>query len=250
MQNGIPTDPPNDPPPGITDRQRIIIGVLGGLAATATKFLGQDFARVFTDTGVNLINATNAVYGYSFLSLVLAFLGGLCAWAVSENHRVKLLAIAVAAPAMVTTFTGGGENAARISSLESSAVYANYTDINWQWLISSARAGEIKDDGGYVDQRSTFQKLGDGFRFVLRVGEPRYWVVVGSFEDKDDAKAFAVKINKADAELVAFVGIPNNEGIYPVIVGKYVPYVEAKETLDRAKKLEFLKAKGPFLSPG
>ena len=119
MPNGISPGPP----PEITDRQRILIGVLGGLAATITKFLGQDFERVFTDAGVNLINATNALYGYTFLSLVLAFLGGLCAWAVSERHRVKLLAIAVAAPAIITTYTGGGENTAPVPAPDSKEVF-------------------------------------------------------------------------------------------------------------------------------
>jgi hypothetical protein len=82
--------------------------VLGGLVAVGSKFLAQDWywVRVYLDT-----RAYDKLPGlsvcYILLLIVLCTIGAVFAAASGENHRMKLLAIAVAAPAIITTWLGG-----------------------------------------------------------------------------------------------------------------------------------------------
>lgn len=235
----------------ISNSSKIAIGVLGGIAAAATKYLGQDHDRIFKASGVDSANLTDALIGYCVLGLILAFIGGLCAWASNENHRLKLLAIAVSAPAMITTFFGGdSEGNTRPAAMPSATV--SYYQFEWPNFIGSAVAAENlpEDLEPPRGQRSTLQALKDGLRFVFRIGEPRYWIIVGSFQDKSKANAFVEKINNADPNLGAFVGLRSSTDYYPVIVGHYATSAEATEILERANQLDFVKEREPFLSPG
>lgn len=236
----------------MTDMKRVLIGILGGLAAIATKLLSQDGGRILAGMATSDTIATNALIGYALGGTLVVFLGAASAWVSKENHRGKLFVIAVSAPAMITTMTGGKETV-NVTAVESPAVQVGYGETPWPSLISAARAeeeGKPRVEQGHAGPRTTYEKVEDGLKFFLRVGEPRYWVVVGSYDDKGDAAALVEKIDEADAELGAFIGLRNSKGIYPVIVGKYAPLAESKAILERAEKLEFLKAQGPFLSPG
>lgn len=81
--------------------------------------------------------------------------------------------------------------------------------------------------------------------------ESRYWVIAGSYTDPGRAQAHADRINKESGDLDAFVGNrqPNN-AYYPVIVGDYVPRKEADRLVDKALRLESVRAYGsaPYLS--
>jgi len=235
----------------MTGRERVIIGVLGGVAATVVKFLGQDYARVFPDSGINFARAEDAIFGYMILIILLGFLGALCAWASDESRKFKLLAIAVAAPAMITTFTGGGDytNVGTVASRTAPAPTAGTSLIPF---ISSAHAADqvSRQQNAFSGQRTAGQKFDDALRFVFRVGESRYWVVAGSFKDKAKADEYVNKINAVDAGLGAFIGIKGPNGFYPIIVGRYGTLPTARATLTRAKKIDFVKSRGPFLSPG
>ena len=81
-----------------TRLHRGVWGIVGGVVAVATKFLGQDiyWLRVLSDT-----RAADQIHGmtvfYIGLAIVLCFLGGAFAIASRENHEMKLLAIAISA---------------------------------------------------------------------------------------------------------------------------------------------------------
>src|SRR5215210_3442260 len=88
--------------------EKIVLGALGGLAAVLTKFLGQDYANI-VEHASNLTDAQIESYkvGYIILTPILMFLGALVAWASDERKRFKLIALAIAAPALITTWAGG-----------------------------------------------------------------------------------------------------------------------------------------------
>lgn len=86
----------------------ILIGALGGLAAVSVKYLGQDHSFVTQNLQLGqTANLWALLIGYIILTPILMFLGGLLACMSGEVNRIKLLAIGVAAPALITTWAGG-----------------------------------------------------------------------------------------------------------------------------------------------
>lgn len=88
--------------------EKAVLGAFGGLSAVLVKFLGQDYAVVVANAA-NLTADQLLAYkvGYGLLTPILMFLGGFIAWLSDEQKRVKIVALAIAAPAMITTWSGG-----------------------------------------------------------------------------------------------------------------------------------------------
>ena len=217
--------------------ERAIIGALGGLAAVCVKFLGQDYYTVIKQA-VDLTSdqITAFMIGYLILTPILVFLGSLLSWVSDEGNRLKLLAIGVAAPALITTWAGGIKTDSQID-LVSLKVDSAYASDN----ISQDASG----------RKSFGTKIADGVKIFFGVGKEvkRYWVIVGSYKDRKKAKAFADLINQKKDKLDAFVGprIPPNQ-YYPVIVGRYAPLSEARLIQAEALKLDIIKE--AYLSSG
>lgn len=251
--------------------ERIIIGVLGGLSAVLVKFLGQDFSTIQSNW-MNLAPEQLVYYevGYIILTPILMFLGAVIAWAsTDETKRLKLIAIAVAAPAMITTWSGGTKyhsdsviDTAMYNNLpvESKSANESAPSIGFLYItkylhVESAHAIESENQrqsvAMNVEQPTTLETIKRGVGVFFGYGkEPkRYWVIVGSYEDRSDALAFAEKINQETPELNAWVGakIPPNE-YYPVIVGSYNFFSDADKLRERA--LETNTISDAYLSPG
>lgn len=235
------------------DIQKILLGAMGGLSAVVVKFLGQDYANV-VNNAANLTDDQILAYkiGYGLLTPMLMFLGGFVAWASDETKRMKLLALAISAPALITTWAGG-QKSDRIAPIA--------------LLIPSAyaqKADERKEDASPVvlqpspakpaGEAGVFDKIQKGVGAFFGYGtEPqRYWVIVGSFKDRGNAERFADQINqevKGSGELRAWVGLqaPGNPH-YPVIVGSYEYLSVARETMKKAIALKSVES--AYLSPG
>src|ERR1700682_797179 len=91
-----------------TWQARALWGVLGGAVAVFSKYLGQDhyWVRVMIDTR-EYAQIPGLIFFYVVLLVFLCFLGGVFAVASDETKKLKLLAIAVSAPALITTWLGG-----------------------------------------------------------------------------------------------------------------------------------------------
>lgn len=251
--------------------ERIIIGLLGGLSAVLVKFLGQDFSTI-QNNWMNLAPEQLVYYevGYIILTPILMFLGAVIAWAATdETKRLKLIAIAVAAPAMITTWSGGtkyhsdseiGAAIYNAQPLESRSIKGPAPSIGFLNVIdylqvTSAHAIESGNQrqsvAMKVEQPTTLEtiKRGVGVFFGYGRDPKRYWVIVGSYKDRNDALTFAKKINQEAPELNAWVGakIPPNE-YYPVIVGSYIFFSDAEKLRKRA--LETNTISESYLSPG
>jgi hypothetical protein len=251
--------------------ERIIIGLLGGFSAVLVKFLGQDFSTIHNNW-MNLPPEQLVYYevGYIILTPILMFLGAVIAWAsTDETKRLKLMAIAVAAPAIITTWSGGNKyhsdpeigsaiyNATPVESrtINESAPSVGLLNITEFLQATSAHAIESENRSESVakkvEQPTTLEtiKRGVGVFFGYGRDPKRYWVIVGSYKDRNDALTFAAKINQEAPELNAWVGakIPPNE-YYPVIVGSYNFFSDADNLRQRA--LETNTISDAYLSPG
>lgn len=229
----------------MSDFEKIIIGALGGLSAVLVKFLGQDYANVVAHAA-NLTPDQLLSYkiGYGLLTPILMFLGAFVAWTSDEEKRIKLVALAIAAPAMITTWSGGSETEITTASVD--------------YFVSSAYAESIPETGFTKSvepdentDKSILERIEDGVGIFFGYGKQpkRYWVIVGSFKETNSAMEFADKINAENSGLNAWVGakIPPNE-YYPVIVGNYNLLSVAKVL--REKALATNTIKDAYLSPG
>lgn len=223
----------------MSNAEKAILGVLGGFSAVLVKFLGQDYANVVAHAS-NLTADQLLAYkvGYGLLTPILMFLGGFVAWISEEQKRIKIVALAVAAPAMITTWSGGQklETGLPVHAFLVSTAYAQST--------APARNALPPAYPDVVTEKGTWQQIqsGIGVFFGYDKQPQRYWVIAGSYKDKDAAQQFADRINAEDKTLNAWVGIklPGND-YYPVIVGDHVFLTEAKALKDKALATKTIK---------
>lgn len=215
----------------------VLIGALGGMAAICVKYLGQDHGFVTQQLEVgNVAKIYSMGIGYAILAPILLFLGGLLAWVSGEVNRMKLLAIGVAAPALITTWAGG----------------AVPDQIPQPAMDVPGRAGLLQEflpitpalaQTGVTRQQPDVS-VTQGVKLFFGIGkqEQRYWVIVGSYDTETEAARKAAIINAEAPEMKAFVGKRRPDNVYyPVLVGDYLPLAEANELMLRATALESVK---------
>lgn len=224
----------------MTKAEKAVIGALGGLSAVLVKFLGQDYNLIVLNAG-NLSEAQISAFqiGYGILTPILMFLGAFIAYLTDETKPIKIVALAIAAPAMITTWAGGAKSSLPVTAGVS--------------IMSSAYAFDPEEPSNTTEavNASSFEKIKQGIGIFFGYGkEPKkYWVIVGSYTDKSVAQAHADKINQEDIKMNAWVGIkvPPND-YYPVIVGGYNYLSEAKLLKQSALSLSAID--GAYLSSG
>jgi hypothetical protein len=224
--------------------ERIIVGILAGLAAVCVKILRQDLDSIrlwwMSTRPEDIVNLQSLFLSYYVLIPVLMFLGGVLCWLGSdETSKIKLFAMGIAAPAIITTLAGGPKEPSRIPAPPISAP----GPAGWleQQFVTVALA-----QTNAKDNCASMPSLLQGFRIFF--GEPnRYYVIVAGYKSKAAAEAKAKEVNQEDATMKAFVGKrkPCNE-YYPVVVGDYLTEADANKLLVRAKKLD--AAEDPYLS--
>jgi hypothetical protein len=220
--------------------EKVIIGALGGLSAVLVKFLGQDYATVVAQAANLTVEQLSAYkIGYGLLTPILMFLGAFVAWTSDEHKRVKLVALAIAAPAMITTWSGGNK------SSSTSASFDLFVTSAYAQALDAGSKSNQADSPGAIEQ---IQK-GVGIFFGYNKEPKRYWVIVGSYQDRNAAQQFADRINQENKTLNAWVGakVPPND-YYPVIVGDYSFLSEARAL--REKALATKSVKEAYLSEG
>ncbi|MBO6919078.1 MAG: hypothetical protein JJ858_11650 [Rhizobiaceae bacterium] len=204
---------------------RAFIGLMGGFAAATSKILALDVARLgqFVETG-NLDDLSELRVTIYIFTPLLMLLGGIVAWASSEEQRMKLLAIGCAAPALLAPWTAGD------LTKSTGPVLGSYS------IVTPAFAEET----GGSSKISTFSAGVKALFGADEIKTQNYWVIVGSYKDEVEAGTYVAEINKSDPSLDAFVGKrkPDNE-YYPIIVGGtdgYLPFNEATALREEAIK--------------
>ncbi|PCI01605.1 MAG: hypothetical protein COB76_00965 [Alphaproteobacteria bacterium] len=202
---------------------RIFVGILGGFAASSSKVLALDIERLgrFVETG-NLNDMHELKVAIYIFTPLLMLLGGLVAWASGEEQRMKLLAIGCAAPALLAPWTVGDIN-------KGAARGEQYSQFS---VVTQAYADEF---GGNPNQ-STFLKGLNALLGLSDINEQKYWVIVGSRKDNQEAEQFAFEINKVDPKIKAFVGKQRAGNEYfPIIVGGKNAYYPLDKAIELRK---------------
>jgi hypothetical protein len=223
----------------MTTFEKILIGALGGLSAVLVKFLGQDYSNVVAHAAdLTAKQMLGYQIGYGILTPILMFLGAFVGWISDEDKRLKLAALAIAAPAMITTWAGG--NKPEIHASVNFFVSSAFAEVNEPPTPFDPKA---------TNDKSTLGQIKDGVGIFFGYGkEPkRYWVIVGSYKDRDEAQRFADRINSSDSSIRAWVGIRSPNDYYPVIVGSSVLLSDAHELRSKALKNPLIKE--AYLSP-
>lgn len=221
-----------------THLYRIMVGGLGGIAATCVKYLSQHNDKVSSLIENNQLDkAVPILYAIAIVAAVLFFLGGLIGWASKENHSLKLLALGISAPALVTTWTS-----VKQSPIENGQVDKVVSELH-STVFQTAHASEPNVPNSILSTTENLRGITilDGIKDVLgwEAISPNYWVVVGSFVTLENAIEQAKKINAEAPEMKAFVGKrkPGNK-YFPVIVGQFTNRENAEATLAKAQKLK------------
>ena len=241
---------PVPPAPSVSQGGRIVIGALGGFAALCTKFLAHDqtLFNEYLDSS-NMQALWGLAIAYLIVGLIVMFLGGLLAWATEdERSHMKLLAIGVAAPALVTTWAGAAApDRARppVHAVIQTAPAALPAAAGWLFISPAMAADGTAAPGTGVSikqgLRSFFGLRPDDDPSDVRVPAAppaqRYWVAVGSFDNHQSAAVLANRLNGLDPALHAFVGKPRpNSATVPVIVGDYAGVDQANALLQKVQR--------------
>lgn len=216
---------------------RFLIGALGGFAAWLSKLLALDAATLGQLVEHQLwVQAAELKVSIFVILPVLVFLGALVAWLTEESMRMKLFAIGVSAPAIIAPWTAK-------SVLPEVAMIEQFGFVQ----PAIAQSGAAPTNSG----------VGEGLKFLFgftpapNPATQRYWVIVGSHRDLDEAFAGAKAVNNRDPRLNAFVGnrAPDNP-FFPVIVGGpggFLPLKEARKLKAYVDSLGVAKG-GSYLS--
>lgn len=123
---------------------RVIIGGVGGVCALLLKLYAQDALfvgnMVFrTYKGLLSDHETVTMLGYGMIAFLVVVLGCLVGFFVEESNKLKMLAIGMSAPAMFTTYSGGG---ASVASNASPPAIFRVSDSSFGFgLVTVAHAG-------------------------------------------------------------------------------------------------------------
>lgn len=208
---------------------RALWGAYGSLLAVLVKFHGQDIAKVQLHLDTHSYERlTNLGIAYALLLAVSIPVGAIIAAAFRENNRGKILIMAIAAPALVTTWAGG-ERSSSASSAHGSSFF-----------IGSAFA---------ADQTPTNAESGisikDGLRQFFGYSNDdssRYYVIAGPYKNENEATLTAKRLMQRRPSLPVFLGdIDAKTGAASIIIGQSQRYPAARTLMDSVKAFPELK---------
>ena len=243
---------------GITPLFCALVGGIGGLAAICTKYLGQDHQFVVSALAVDNTDAVlTMAIGYAIIGPILIFLGAVFGWASGEQNKIKLLALGISAPALVTTYAGGESMfetraTAQVQSIETATAFATGPDRLLGYLspVTPVQAGVIVPGvsplpqqhaagdvfvvGGVKDSVKLFFGVGKNQALVTH-----YRVIAGSYPSRQAAEKQARRINAENPSMAAFVGTrTDGNPNYPVVlVAETLPQNEATRLRSQAMQL-------------
>lgn len=218
---------------------RILIGALGGAAAAISKVLAID-SKVLAAllNAEEFAKAADLKVTIFIHTPLLIALGAMVAFMTNETVRMKLFAIGVSAPALVAPWLS---QPAKFIDLQAAP---DRRAAQIDFLFPRAYAGDEAPAGGVTQL--------DALGYILGLptnapeGTTKFWVIVGSHKELDDAKAQVDAIRQKNPQIQPFVGVrkPGND-YYPVIVGGTTAFLP----LDKAMALKKLAESSPGVAP-
>ena len=266
--------------------ERTALGGTAGCISVMCKFLAQDFNLVKSAASLSADQIFNLQVGYLVLTPILVIIGGFIGWISQEDNKMKLVALAISAPALFTTMAGGGDRTVNtqappipvrvlfIESLIPAAYAQKSTQINSPQgqhtdTATAARQAQPKPEAQIAfdpsvgrlpppkepqfptapEDVSTAERVRRGVSawFGYGIEPPKYRVTVGSYVGPISAQRFADSINKSDPELTAIVYPPKGESnYYSVVLGGYASLPTAKKLKETALERGYTDA---WISP-
>ncbi|MFZ5516990.1 MAG: hypothetical protein ACOY90_10155 [Candidatus Zhuqueibacterota bacterium] len=220
----------------MTTGKKIMIGGMGALTPIIMNLLAVDL-------NILLINVTiMAVFGYALRVVVLFYLGGVIAFLHKDEHSpVKIFELGIVAPALITALLNAGQVDVPKASLQSTK-----THIGQMNIVASAYAQEP----AVTDSVKTFARLREtGWQQLLRgltgsrISSRHIWfVIAGSFEKLEDARAQALHLNEVQKEFTAVIYAPyDDDPNFKVVIGENLLYQQAESIKQRASQGELFK---------
>lgn len=234
---------------------RVFIGICGGLSAAAVKFLAQDMPLLneLVHRTQEYHNQLQALIQINMIVVpILMFLGAVVAFSFEEKSKMKLLLAAAAAPSMFTTVAGGPDrNVNNLIPTETPKLEQRIGPAGFNLdfsIVSPAYAGASSPqtaNPSFLDSLQAY--FGVARTPDQNTSAKRFYVIVRSIKDQNEATREANRLNQIEPQLKAFVGkrIPGNP-YYPVIVGDYLTLPEARQLMDAVKDLPGIEP--PYLS--
>lgn len=213
--------------------KKIFIGGLGALTPVIMNLL-------VIDLEVLLLNVTLfAVLGYTIRVIILFYLGGISAFLhKDENSPVKIFELGIVAPALITALINAGQIDMPKVNLPDT------TDkISTIQLVSSAYAQTPQEKDTTKVEVKTFSKPEETTWQQLKRGlfgwrPPKiYFVIVGTYENEEDAKKQIDQIKQAAQDFKPAVFTPYSaERKYAVVIGEYLTRLEAERLKEKAMR--------------
>jgi hypothetical protein len=153
--------------------ERALVGGLGGLCAILAKYVSQDHATVmqYMDSNLPSSKLFTLIAGYLILTPILMILGAIIAGVTDEANRLKVFALGISAPALITTMSSGNSGikiADIIDFLRPSTAIAQSNPVQ-QGLDSFFGSSERT----YVVYLGSFKEKGTADRIMQKINETR-----------------------------------------------------------------------------
>jgi len=220
----------------MTTGKKIMIGGMGALTPIIMNLLAVDL-------NILLINVTiMAVLGYALRVIVLFYLGGVIAYLhKDEKSPVKIFELGIVAPALITALLNAGQVDVPKATLQSTKSHiGQMTIVSSAYAQAPAVSDSVKTFA--LPQETGWQQLLRGLTGNRSASRQVWFVIAGSFEKLEDARAHAHHMNEAQKELTAVVYAPYGEDPnYKVVVGENLLYKQAEILKERASQGEFFK---------
>lgn len=223
----------------LTDKTRIIIGGIGGIAPLIISLLVVDLKSLVNDLAM-----MDAV-GLGVRCLVLIFIGAMVGYLHNLEHEpFKVFQLGIAAPALLTTAINGYSivgPAATLKEMKTTSYQTEPVNRFALSLISSAHATEPKLRGKYINRNAFKQpKVSNMERFMHGLIGKRisskgddWYVITGSHRSYDKAREQILTINKK--RFAGKVYQPNfGSEFYAVAIGANLNLDEAQKLKDKA----------------
>lgn len=203
----------------MTNRDRFLWGLLGGVAVICVKVIGPDIAVV---KSLFLVRNGAEIAFYGLISAITIFLGGISGLFAKETEPLRMLAFAAAFPALISTYTAPERipSSANPAAPTEASRPANAASLALGFVsVAHAQPANGKftcDEGSFAEQFSRAA----GAYFSNKVATGTFAVVVGSEQDFNRAKALADAYARSSGGREIYVGCrkPDNP-FFPIIVG-------------------------------
>ena len=166
---------------------------------------------------------------------------------------MKLLALGVAAPALITTWSGASNLGTTVASTAGRAITEIAAPMEQarsssrlQMVSFEARAAESAEEAWpAVHRESPFVRA---FKRFFNIYETRYWVIVASLPSRDAARSFADSIRGYPPMRQTYVGISGAwTGRWPVFAAPGETLEAARRRLDAVRKIPIVARNDPFI---